>query len=119
VASPKWESPALNHRAHARETGGPERRPPSRVTPGSALGSSNNIFGPDIKRVVSTSIPVGTALLGDFSKLKIFVRRDATLALDSSGTLFTSNQFVARAEGRYGIGVLRPSAFAKIDLTAA
>ena len=50
--------------------------------------------------------------------LTIFVREDAVLALDSSGSLFTHNEFVARAEGRYGIGVLRPSAFAICDLVS-
>ncbi|WP_273736555.1 phage major capsid protein [Mycolicibacterium septicum] len=81
--------------------------------PGSA-----NIFGPTARRVVSNSIPVGQAVLGDWSKLRVYVRQDATLAIDASGVLFTKNQFVARAEGRFGIGVLRPSAFARVDLTA-
>lgn len=86
---------------------------------GGGTPSSNNIFGvAGVKRVVSNSIPAGTGVLGDFSKLRVYVRRDATLALDSSGELFTKNLFVARAEGRYGIGVLRPSAFAICDLTA-
>ena len=81
-------------------------------------GTSSNIFGPDIKRVVSPSVPQGTGLLGDFTKLRVFVREDANFAVDVSGPLFESNQFVARGEGRYGIGVLRPSAFAVCDLTA-
>jgi HK97 family phage major capsid protein len=87
------------------------------VTPG-ADPSSNNIFGADIKRVVSNSVPAGTAILGDFTKLRVYVRQDATLAVDASGDLFTKNLFVCRGEGRFGIGVLRPSAFAIIDLTA-
>ena len=87
------------------------------VTPG-ADPSSNNIFGADIRRVVSNSIPAGVAVLGDFSKLRVYVREDATLAIDASGVLFTKNQFICRAEGRFGIGVLRPSAFAVCDLTA-
>ena len=87
------------------------------VTPGSEP-SSNNIFGTTAPRVISPSVPQGTAILGDFSKLRIYVRLDATLAIDASGELFTRNQFVARAEGRYGLGVLRPSAFAVADLTA-
>lgn len=87
------------------------------VAPGN-VPSSNNIFGPDIKRVVCNSVPVGTAILGDFSKLRIYVREDAQLAVDASGDLFTKNLFVCRGEGRFGIGVLRPSAFAICDLTA-
>ncbi len=87
------------------------------VAPG-ADPSSNNIFGPGLKRVVCNSIPVGVAILGDFTKLRVYVRQDATLAIDASGELFTRNQFVCRGEGRFGIGVLRPSAFAICDLTA-
>jgi HK97 family phage major capsid protein len=80
--------------------------------------SSNNIFGTDVRRVVSNSVPAGTAVLGDFTKLRVYVREEAHLDVDASGVLFTKNQFVARGEGRYGIGVLRPSAFAKVDLNA-
>lgn len=79
--------------------------------------SSNNIFGSGVKRVVSNSIPAGQAILGDFTKLKIYVRQDAHMDVDASGPLFDTNQFKARGEGRYGIGVLRPSAFAICDLT--
>ena len=88
------------------------------LAPGvSDSGSSNNVFGPDIRRVVSPTVPVGTAILGDFTKLRVYVRQDAHLDVDASGPLFTTNQFIARGEGRYGIGVLRPSAFAKIALS--
>ena len=79
--------------------------------------SSNNIFGSGVKRVVSNSIAAGQAILGDFTKLKIYVRQDAHMDVDASGPLFDTNQFKARGEGRYGIGVLRPSAFAICDLT--
>ena len=78
------------------------------VTPG-ADPSSNNIFGADVRRVVSNSVPVGTAILGDFTRLKIYVRQDAHMDVDASGPLFATNEFVARGEGRYGIGILRPS----------
>lgn len=67
--------------------------------------------------MVTPSVPVGTAILGDFTKLRVYIRQDAHLDVDSSGVLFTKNQFQARGEGRYGIGVLRPSAFAICDLT--
>jgi HK97 family phage major capsid protein len=87
------------------------------VTPGD-YPSSNNIFGTGLKRVVTPSVPVGTGILGDFTKLRVYVRQDAHLDIDASGDLFTKNQFIARGEGRYGIGVLRPSAFAICDLTA-
>ncbi|MGC2343666.1 MAG: phage major capsid protein [Mycobacterium sp.] len=84
---------------------------------GNGFGTSDNVFGSGLKRVITPSIPVGTAILGDFTRLKVYVRQDAHIDVDASGPLFTTNQFVARGEGRYGIGVLRPSAFARCDLT--
>jgi hypothetical protein len=86
--------------------------------PGVGFGTSSNIFGPDVKRVVSPSVPAGTAILGDFTKLRVYVRADAHIDIDTAGILFQKNQFQARGEGRFGIGVLRPSAFAICDLTA-
>jgi len=38
--------------------------------------------------VVTPSVPVGTAILGDFTKLRVYVRQDAHLDVDSSGVLF-------------------------------
>ena len=81
--------------------------------------SSSNIFGSVGQRVVSNSVPAGTAVLGDWSKLKLFVREDANIAVDASGQYFTHNTFIARAEMRAVSAVLRPSAFAIVDLTAA
>lgn len=78
-----------------------------------------NIFGgPEILRVISPSVPAGTALLADWSTIRLYVREQINVLLDISGELFTKNQFVARGEGRFGVGVLRPSAIADIDLTA-
>lgn len=86
---------------------------------GATGGNTSNIFGPGARRVISNSVPAGTAILGDFTKLRVYVRQDANLAIDASGDLFTKNLFIARGEGRFGIGVLRPSAFAVADLAAA
>ena len=81
--------------------------------------SSNNIFGSGVsQRVVSNSIPAGTAVLADWSKLALYIREDANLAIDASGDLFTHNQFIARCEMRAVSAVLRPSAFAVVDLVA-
>ncbi|WP_084055142.1 phage major capsid protein [Mycobacterium avium] len=81
--------------------------------------ASTNIFGgPEIQRVISPSVPQGTALLADWSTIRLYVREQINVLLDISGDLFKSNQFIARGEGRFGIGVLRPSAIADIDLTA-
>jgi hypothetical protein len=44
------------------------------------------------------------------------VRQGVTIAADRSGTLFDTNQVKQRAEGRFGIGVLRPQAFREVDV---
>lgn len=78
---------------------------------------SANIFG-DYPRVISNSIPAGTAILGDWDMLKLYIRQQMTLAIDAGGSLFTTNAFILRAELRAGIAPLMPSRFAIIDLTA-
>lgn len=72
----------------------------------------------DVPIVISSRIPAGTALLGDFTQTRLIPRETATLAFDSSGELFTKNQVVARMEGRWGFEVRKPSAFITVDLTA-
>lgn len=80
--------------------------------------SSANIFGP-ATRLVSTSVPVGTALLADWNQLRLYVREDARVDIDASGPdLFDKNLVKMRGEARVGIAVLRPQAFAIVDLTA-
>jgi HK97 family phage major capsid protein len=78
---------------------------------------SGNIFGHTMPRVVSPSIPAGTALLGDFTKGRIYVRQNVTIDLDPF-TNFAKNETVIRAEFRVGFAVLRPESFCVIDLTA-
>jgi Phage capsid family len=87
------------------------------VTNGNA--SSGNIFGgTEIQRVVSPSVPAGTAILGDWSKIGLYVREGVRIDIDAGGDLFTKNQAVLRGECRVGMGVLMPPSFAVIDLTA-
>ncbi|WP_197373466.1 phage major capsid protein [Mycolicibacterium baixiangningiae] len=80
-------------------------------------GSGNVFGGNDIQRVVSNSVPAGTAVLGDWSKLKLYIRETTRLDYDASGDQFTNNTARIRAEGRFGVGHLMPSCFAKVDLT--
>ncbi|MGB3233747.1 MAG: phage major capsid protein [Mycobacterium sp.] len=81
---------------------------------------SANVFGDpaEITRVICPSVPAGTALLADWTKVLIGVRETLRIDVDMSGTLFTKNQFVARAEGRYGIGITRPASFYVCALAA-
>ena len=82
------------------------------------FGTSDNVFG-TIPRVISPSVPEGTAILGDWSKLTLFFREQMRIDLDASGVLFQKNQIQLRAESRVGVGVLRPQSFAIADLTGA
>ena len=75
------------------------------------------VFG-NLPKIVIPGIPAGVAVLADWTQCKLFVREDVKLDADRSGANFTNNSVVLRAEGRYGFGVLRPQAFAIVDLTA-
>lgn len=76
----------------------------------------DKIFG-GLPRVGSSIIPAGFAYLGDWSQARLYVREGGRLDADVSGALFDANQVKLRYEGRFGLAVLRPAAFVKIDLT--
>ncbi len=80
-------------------------------------GSANILGGPGIQRVTSTSVPAGTAILGDWSKLRLYVREQMRLDIDASGENFKTNTATLRAECRVGVGHLQPAAFAVVALT--
>ncbi len=82
------------------------------------LAGSNNVFGDGMARVVSNSVPAGTAVLADWSRVRLEVREDVRLDVDTSGDNFAINAATFRAETRVGLAHLRPSAFAVVDLTA-
>ena len=82
--------------------------------------AADTIFGPGVRRVPSLAVPVGTAILADWSQVRVRVREGAhTLAATQAGDLFSKNQVMLRAEGRYGIQLKRPQAFAVVHLAAA
>lgn len=90
-------------------------------------GVADMIFGPDVTRITSLGTPKGTALMGDFTQARLYVRENASTLAATQGTakvggetvdLFASNAVRLRSEGRYGFSVVRPSAFAVVDLTA-
>lgn len=82
----------------------------------SAANSANIFGGSDIQRVVSNSIPAGTAVLGAWDKLRLYIRQGTTLDVDTFGDNFSHNTATLRAEGRFGVGHLMPSSFAIVDL---
>lgn len=84
-----------------------------------AGGAYEVIFGANVNRVTSSLLPQGTAILGDWTKIKLRVREgEHTLAATQAGDLFAKNQVQLRTEGRYNIDLLRPAAFAVVHLTA-
>ncbi|CAM3577591.1 phage major capsid protein [Mycobacterium colombiense] len=85
-------------------------------------GSSSNFFGPsdEVKRVISPSVPQGTAIIGDWgTAITLYLRESMSLMLNYwSSELFETNAFVMRCEMRSVVGVLRPQAFAIATLHA-
>ncbi|WP_068187906.1 phage major capsid protein [Mycobacterium sp. UM_CSW] len=78
---------------------------------------ADNIFGPTRPRVVSPSVPQGTAILADWTKLKLFVHWGMTIMVNAfSDSLFQANAVQLRAEMLVGIGILRPQSFALVAL---
>lgn len=69
-------------------------------------------------RIASLAVPAGTAPLADWSQAEPIIREDATLAVDRGGSLFETNQVRFHVEGRFGLAVKRPSAFAVVNLIA-
>jgi hypothetical protein len=80
--------------------------------------------------ITSVACPAGVGWYADFEgSTKLFGREEAVIdwseALYSAdrfgsgqgGTLFEANQVVWRCEGRFGLGVLRPTGIVKVDLT--
>jgi HK97 family phage major capsid protein len=81
------------------------------------FGNSDNIFGSTTPRVVSPSVPQGTAILADWSKLKLFIHWNMSVMVNAfSDSLFQANAVQLRAEMLVGIGILRPQSFALVAL---
>jgi HK97 family phage major capsid protein len=77
-----------------------------------------------IPLTTSTAMPEGTALLGDF-KGSVVVREREQVNISWSeattvdgNTGFETNTVRFRAEGRWGLAVLKPPAFVEVDLVA-
>lgn len=78
-----------------------------------------NVLGNNLPIIESTVVPVGTAVLADWTWARLIVRQDTTLDVDRSGDLFTTNRVRLRLEGRWGFAIRRTTAFCEVDLTAA
>ena len=69
--------------------------------------------------VESEAMPSGYALVGDFRKAVLWDREQASIAVsDSHSDFFIRNLLAILAEMRAAFGVLKPSAFVEVDVTA-
>ncbi|WP_030569597.1 phage major capsid protein [Streptomyces aureocirculatus] len=69
--------------------------------------------------IETEAVPAGTAYVGDFRKAVLWDREQATIQVtDSHLDFFVRNLVAILAEMRAAFGVLQPSAFVEVDLTA-
>lgn len=67
--------------------------------------------------IITTAIPEGTALVGDYSQAMLWLRAGMRIsASDSHEDYFTRNLVAILAEMRAAFGVLKPPAFAKVEI---
>ena len=72
-----------------------------------------------LPRIESEAVPAGTGLVGDFRRAVLWDREQAAIQVsDSHADFFVRNLVAILAEMRAGFGVIQPSAFVEIDLTA-
>ncbi|MEV0726011.1 phage major capsid protein [Micromonospora purpureochromogenes] len=70
--------------------------------------------------VESEAVPVGTAYVGDWRKAVLWDREQASITVSNShANFFIRNMVAILAEMRAAFGVLQPSAFVEIDMSAA
>jgi HK97 family phage major capsid protein len=69
--------------------------------------------------VESEAVPAGTAYVGDWTKAILWDRQQSTITTtDSHADFFVRNLVAILAEMRAAFGVIQPTAFVEIDLTA-
>ncbi|QCX81055.1 Phage capsid family protein [Streptomyces sp. YIM 121038] len=82
-----------------------------------ASGSANPLWGVGV--VETEAVPAGTGYVGDFRKAVLWDREQATVQVtDSHLDFFVRNLVAILAEMRAAFGIMQPSAFVEIDLTA-
>lgn len=97
----------------------------SRDDSGAAAGTGAYLFGPPsipgadtlwgMRVVLDTNMPVGTALVGDFTQAILYVRDGVSVvATDSHSDFFVRNLIAVLAEGRYALAMPRPQAFCTV-----
>lgn len=75
--------------------------------------AQGRIFG--LRVIVDTNIAAGTALVGDYASVVLYVNGGiAVYTTDSHSDFFIRNIIVFLAEGRFGVAVPRPSWFVQV-----
>lgn len=73
----------------------------------------------DLPVIESEAVPQGTGWVGDFRKAILWDREQSAITMsDSHANFFIQNLVAILAEMRAAFGVIQPSAFVEIDLTA-
>lgn len=84
--------------------------------PGSA-GMATALWGLPV--IQTEAVPAGTGYVGDFRKAMLWDREQASITVtDSHADFFVRNLVAILAEMRAAFGIIQPSAFVEIDLTA-
>lgn len=81
------------------------------------VGSAGTLWGVPV--IETEAVPAGTGYVGDFRKAVLWDREQASITIsDSHANFFIRNMVAILAEMRCAFGVIQPSAFVEIDLTA-
>lgn len=84
---------------------------------GSGLPGTQPVW--NLPVIESEAVPAGTAYVGDWKKAILWDRQQSTITTtDSHADFFIRNLVAILAELRAAFGVIQPTAFVKIDLTA-
>lgn len=85
--------------------------------PAQSPNAQPSVWG--LPRVEAEAIPAGTGVVGNFRQAVLWDREQAAIQVsDSHADFFIRNLVAILAEMRAAFGVIRPMAFATIDLTA-
>ncbi|MFE7566212.1 phage major capsid protein [Streptomyces sp. NPDC057539] len=83
----------------------------------SGVGSASVLWGLPV--IETEAVPAGTGYVGDFRKAILWDREQASITVtDSHADFFVRNLVAILAEMRAAFGVIQPSAFVEVDLTA-
>ncbi|GAA3384489.1 phage major capsid protein [Streptomyces racemochromogenes] len=83
----------------------------------SGVGSASVLWGLPV--IETEAVPAGTGYVGDFRKAILWDREQASITVtDTHADFFIRNLVAILAEMRAAFGIIQPSAFVEVDLTA-